>query len=165
MVLPMVTYYCETYTIKKAEHRRIHVFKLWCWRRLLRVSDREETKPVNLKGNQPWLLTGRTDAVAEAPVFWSPDVNSWLIGKVPDAGKDWEEEEKRASEEDMAGWTHWYNGHELGKTSADLRDRGLACSSPWSPKESDTAGQLNNITDKTWGRKKTKSSFRRSCCL
>ena len=64
----------------------------------------KEIKPVSLKGNQPWILAGRTDAKVEASVFWSSDVNSWLIGKVPDAGKDWGKKEKRESEDEMAGW-------------------------------------------------------------
>ena len=101
--------------------------------------------PVNLKGNQPWILVGRTDAEAEALVFWSSEANSWLMGKVPDAGKDWGQKEKRASEDEMAGWHHRYNGHELGQTSGDGEgQRGLACCSPWGCKESDTTGQLNN---------------------
>ena len=73
----------------------------------------KEIIPVNLKGNQPWILVGRTDAEAEAPVFWSPDVNSQLIGKVPNSGKDWGQKEKRASEDEMAGWHQQCNGHEL----------------------------------------------------
>ena len=76
-------------------------------------------KPVNLKGNQPWIPVGRTDAEAEAPVFWSSDVISQLIGKVPHAGKGWGQKEKRVSEDEMAGWQHGFNGHELGQTSGD----------------------------------------------
>ena len=76
----------------------------------------KEIKPVNLQGNQSWIFTGRTDA--EAPVFWSSDANRWLIGKVPDAGKDWGQKEKRASEDEMAGWHHQCK-HELGKTLRD----------------------------------------------
>ena len=82
---------------------------------------------------------------AEAPVFWSSDRNSWLIGKVPDAGKDWGQKEKRASEDEMARWHHWCNGHELGQTLGDGEgQRGLACCSPWGHKESDMTGRLNN---------------------
>ena len=79
--------------------------------------DSKESKPVNLKGNQLWIV-GKTDAKVETPVFWPSDVNSWLIGKVPD-GKDWGEKEKRASEDEMAGWLHQFNEHELGQTLAD----------------------------------------------
>ena len=94
--------------------------KNWCLRTVVLEKTPEsslhckEVKPVNLKGNKPWILVGRTDAEAEAPVFWSSDANSWLIGKVLDAGKDWGQKEKRALEDEMAGWHHWCNGHELG---------------------------------------------------
>ena len=107
--------------------------------------DCKEIKPVNLKGDQPWISTGRTEAEAEAPVFWSSDTNRWLIGKVPDAGKDWEQKEKRASEDEMAGQHHWCNEHELGQTLRDGDGQGgLECCSPWSCKELDMTGWLNN---------------------
>ena len=78
------------------------------------------------------------------PVFWSSDANSWLIGKVPDAGKDWGQE-KRMTEDEMAGWHHWWNRHELGQTLGDGKgQRGLVCCCPWGRKESDTTGGLNN---------------------
>ena len=89
MVFPVVMYGCEIWTMKKAERQSTVAFELWCWRRLLKALVSKEIKPVNLKGNQSWILLGRTDAESEAPVFSSSDVNSWLIGKVPDAGKDW----------------------------------------------------------------------------
>ena len=78
--------------------------------------DSKEIKPVNLKGNQPWILIGMIDADAEAPVFWSTDANSWIIEKVPDAGKDLEQK-KRASEDEMAGWHHRFKGRDLGQSS------------------------------------------------
>ena len=107
--------------------------------------DIKEIKSVNFKGNQPWILTGRTDAEVETQVFCSSDVNSWLIRKVPDAGKDWGQKEKRASENEMAGWYHWCDGHGLGQTSGDGEGQaGLAGCSPWGCKESDTTGRLNN---------------------
>ena len=107
--------------------------------------DDKEIKSVNLKGNQPWIVIGKIDAEAETPVFWSPDVKSWLIGKVRDAGKDWGQNEKRASEDELTGWHHGWNGHELGQTSGDGEGQGgLVCCSPWSSKESDMTGQLNN---------------------
>ena len=106
--------------------------------------DSKDIKPVNLKGNQPWILIGRTDAEAEAPVLWSSDVNSQLTGKLPDAGKDWGQK-KRASEDEMAGWHHQCNGHELGQTSRDSeRQWDLACYSPLGHKELDMTGRLNN---------------------
>ena len=102
-------------------------------------------KPVNLKGDRPWMFTGRTGAEAEVPIFWSSDANRQLIGKVPDAGKDWEQKEKRTSEDEMAGWHHWCNEHELGQTPGDSeRQGGLGRCSPWGCKESDTTGRLSN---------------------
>ena len=85
--------------------------------------DSKEIKLVNLKGDQPWIFTGRTDAATEALVFWSSDGNKWLIGKGSDAGKDWGQQEKMASEDEMAGWHHWYNDHEVGKLQEMVRDR------------------------------------------
>ena len=107
--------------------------------------DSKEIKPDNLKGNQPWILIGRIDAEAEAPAFWSPDTNSWPTGKVLDARKDWGQKEKRASEDEMAGWHYWCNEHELGQTPGDDEGQGnLVCCSPWGHKKSDPTGQLNN---------------------
>ena len=112
----------ESCTIKKAEHGRIDAFKLWCWRRLLRVPwrDSKEIKPVNPKGNQPWIFIGRTVAEAETSILWLPNSKSWLIGKDPNAGKDWRQEEKKPAEDEMVGWHHGLNGHEpeqrMGRT-------------------------------------------------
>ena len=90
MVFPVVTYSCENWTIKKAECQRFDAFKLWCWRRLLRVSwtARKSNQSILREIRPEYLLKGLTDAEAEAPVFWSSDANSRLIGKAPDAGKD-----------------------------------------------------------------------------
>ena len=112
---PVVMYGCESWMVKKEECWRMDSFKLWCWRRLLRVpwTARKITQ-VNLNGNQSWILIVlRTDVEAETPVFWSSDANGWLIEKVPDDGKDWGQKEKSASEDQMAGWHRWWNGHEL----------------------------------------------------
>ena len=101
MVFPVVMYGCESWTVKKAECQRIDAFELWCWRRLLRVSwTARRSKPVNPKENQYWIFIGRTDAESEAPILWPPNVKSWLIGKDPDAGKDWRWEEKGMTEDD-----------------------------------------------------------------
>ena len=112
--------------------------KNWClWTVVLEKTpqsplDSKELKPVNLKRDQPWICTGRTDAEAEAPVFWSFDVNRQLIGRVPDAGKDWGQKEERVSEGEIAGWHHRGNEHELGQTPGDGEAQGgLACCSPW----------------------------------
>ena len=108
MVFPVVMHRCESWTIEKDEHQRIDAFELQCWWRLLRVPwTAKRFQPVNPKGNQPWIFIGRTDAEAEAPILWPPDGKSQLIRKDPDAGKDWEQEEKRATEDEMVGWYHW----------------------------------------------------------
>ena len=107
--------------------------------------DSKEIKPVNLKGNQPWILVGRTDAEAEVPVFWSSDPNRQFIGQVPDAGKDQEQKAKRTSENKMLGRHHKCNEHELGQTLGDGEGQGgLAWCSPWGHKRSDMTGWLNN---------------------
>ena len=98
----------------------------------------EEIKPVNPKGNQPWISIGRTDAKAEVPILWPPDAKSWLIGKDPDAGKDWRQEEKGMTEDEMVGWHHQLNGHEFEQTLGDSEGQGsLACCGPWVQKELD----------------------------
>ena len=112
MVFPVVMYGCESWTIKKAEHWRTDAFKLWCWRRFESPLDCKEIKPAYLKGNQSWIFIGRIDAEVETPIRWPPDVKNWLIGKDPDAGKDWRWE-KGTTENKMAGWHHWLNGHEF----------------------------------------------------
>ena len=147
MVFPVVMYGCGSWTIKKAECQRIDAFKLWCWRRLLKVPWTQEIKSVNLKGDQPWIFIGRTDAEVEVPVFWPSDVKRWLIGKVPDAGKDQRQEEKKASEDETAGWHHWCNERELGQTPGDSEGQGgLVCHSPWDCKESDMTGDSTTTT-------------------
>ena len=88
MAFPVVMYGCESWTIKKAKHWRIDAFELSCWRKLESPLDCK-IKPVNPKGNQSWMFIGRSDAEAETPILWPPDVKNWLIGKDPDAGKDW----------------------------------------------------------------------------
>ena len=105
----------------------------------------KEIKPGNLKGNQPWIFIGRTNAKAEAPILWPPDTKSWLIGKDPDAGKDWGQEEKWAREDETIEWHHRCNVHELRQTLGDGEGQGgLACCSPWGCKESDATWQLNS---------------------
>ena len=111
MVFPVVMYGCESWTIRKAEHQRSDAFELWCWRRLFRVPlDCKEIKPVHPKGNQSWIFIRRTDAEVEAPIFWPPDAKKGLIGKDPDAGQDWRQEEKGMRE---IGWCYWLDGHEF----------------------------------------------------
>ena len=135
MVFPVVTYGYESWTIEKAECQRIDAFELWCWRGLLTLLDCKEIKSVNLKGNQPWIFTGRTDAEAEAPILWPPNAKSWLIGKDPDAVKDWGQENKGATEDEMVGWHHQICVHELEQTLGDSEgQRSLVCCSPWGHK-------------------------------
>ena len=113
MVFPVVLCGCESWTIKKAEHQRIDAFELLCWRRLLSPLDSKVTQPVHPKGNQSWIFIGRTDAEAQTPILWPPDVKKWLTWKDPDAGKDWRWEEKGSTEDEMVGWHHQLNGHEF----------------------------------------------------
>ena len=125
MVFPVVTYRCESWTIKKAE----------CWRTGTVVLEKtlesplnsKECKPVNPKGNQPWMFIGRTDAEAEAPILWPPDAKNWLIGNDPDAGKDWEQGEKGATEHEMAGWITDSMNRSLSKLQKIMKDRGARC--------------------------------------
>ena len=109
------------------------------------VWDSKKTKPVHPKGNQSWILIGTTDAEAEAPILWPPDVKNWLSGKDPDAGKDWRQEKKWTTEDEMVGWHHWLNRHEFEQAPGIGDGQGrLACCSPWGKKEST---QLSNWTD------------------
>ena len=142
MVFPVVMYGCESWTIKKAEHRKIDAFELWCWRRLL---DCKEMQPVHPKGDQSWVFIGRTDVEAETPILWPPDVKSWLIWKDPDAGKDWGQEEKGTTEDEMVGWHHWLNRNEFEQILGDSEGQGSqAYCSPWGCKEPNTTEWLNN---------------------
>ena len=132
------------------------VLKNWCFqivvleKALESPLDSKETKPVNSKGNRPWILNEQTDAEPEAPMFWSPNVKSQLIGKDPDAGKDWEQEEKRATDDEMVGCHQWLNRHEFEQTPGDSYGQGsLDCCTPWGHKESDTNEWLN-ITKYTY---------------
>ena len=107
--------------------------------------DNKEIKPVNPKGNQPWIVIGRTDAEGEAPIFWPPDANSWLIAKDPNAGKDWGQEEKGAVEDEMVGAHHWLNGHEFEQTPGDSKGQGnVVYCSPWDHKALDRTEWLND---------------------
>ena len=144
MVFPVVTYGCKSWTIKKAKCRRIDAFELWCWRRLETPLDCKEIQPVHPTGNQSWIFIGRTDAETETPILWPPDVKNWLIGKDPDAGKDWRQEGKGTTEDEMVGWHHWVNGHEFDQALGVGDVQGcLACCTLWGHKELDMTEQLN----------------------
>ena len=118
-------------------HKEGWVSKNWCFpavvleKTLESPLDSKEIKPVNPQRNQSWIFIGRTDAEAEAPIFWPSVAKSQLIGKDPDAGKDWRREEKGSTEDEMVGWHHQFNGYELGQTLGDGEGQGsLACCSP-----------------------------------
>ena len=143
MVFPVVMYGCESWTIGCRP-------KNWCfWTVVLEKTlesplDFKKIQPVHPKGNPPWIFIGRTDAEAEAPIIWPPNVKSWLTGKDPDAGKDWRQEEKGTMEGDMVGWHHRLNGHEFAQPlGVGHRQGSLACCSPWSREESDMSKWLN----------------------
>ena len=92
----------------------------------------------NPKWNQPWIFIGRTDTEAAAPILWPPDAKSWLIAKDSDAGKDWGQEEKWETEDEMVGWLHQLSGHEFEQIPGDTEGQGsLACGSPWGRKVPD----------------------------
>ena len=133
--------------------------KNWCfWTVVLEKTlesslDSKEIQPVNPKGNQSWILIGRTDAEAATSILWPPHVKNWLIGKDPDGDeKDWRWEEKGITEDEMVGWYHQLDGHEFEQaTGAGDGQGSLACCSPWGCKESDTTEQLNWINTNTGG--------------
>ena len=134
------------------DHKESWALKNWCfWMVLLEKTlesslDCKEIKPVNPQGNQSWILIGRTDAEAEAPILWPPDMKNWLIGKDPDVGKDWRWEEKEMTKDKMVGWHHWLDGHEFKQTPGAGYEQGsLACCGPcpWGCKELDTTEWLN----------------------
>ena len=134
----------ESWTVKKAECRRIDAFELWCWRRLLRVpwTARRSNYSI-LKETSPGFF-GRNDAKAETPVLWPPHAKGWLIGKDSDAGRDWGQEEKGTTEDEMVGRHHWHNEHGFGWTPGVGDGQGsLVYCSSWGRKESDTTERLN----------------------
>ena len=111
--------------------KKWHFWTVALQKTLERLLDCKEITPVNPKGDQPWILIGRTDAETEAPILWPPDVKSWLIGKDRDAGKDWGQEEKGTTEDEMAGWHHQLDGHEFEQApGVGDGQRSLACCSP-----------------------------------
>ena len=137
--------------IWELDHKEGWVPKNWCFGTVVLEKTLEspleckEIKPVNPKGNQPWIFIGGTEAEAEALIVWPSDVKIQLTGKVPDARKYWREKEKGTTEEEMVGWHHWLNGHEFAQTLGDGEGQGsLACCTPWDHKESDMTEWLNN---------------------
>ena len=124
--------------------------KNWCfWTVVLEKTlqsplDCKEIQPVHPKGDQSWVFIGRIDAEPEAPIFWPSDVKNWLIGKDPDAKKDWRQEEKGTTEDGVVGWHHWLDRQESEEApGVDYGQGGLACCSPWGRKESDVIKWVN----------------------
>ena len=150
MVFPVVMNGCEM------DYKESWAPKNWCfWSVVLEKTlesplDCREIKPVSPEGNQKWIFIGRTDAKAETPILWPPHLKNWLTGKDPDAGKDWRQEEKGMTEDEMVGWHHQLNGHE-SEPALGVGDgqASLGCCSPWGGKESDTTERLN-WTDLNW---------------
>ena len=135
----------ESWTIKKAERRRIDAFELWCWRRLLRVpwTARRSNQSILKEISAEYSLKGLMLKL-KLPILWPPDAKNWLIWKDPDAGKDWRQEEEGMTENKMVGWHHWLDGHEfLQALGVGDGQGGLVCCSPWGHKELDTTQQLN----------------------
>ena len=138
MIFPVVMFGCESWTLQKAE-----CWRNWCfWTVVLEKTlesplDCKEIQPVHPKGDQSWICIGRTDAEAEVPILWPPDAKNWLIGKDPDAGKDWRWDEKGMTEDEMVGWHHRLDGHGFGWTPwVGDGQGGLTCCSSWGRKES-----------------------------
>ena len=133
---PVVLYGCECWIIKKAESQELMLLNCAAedsWKSLGQEGDQTSQSKINL----PWILIGKTDA--EAPVLWPPNVKRWITGKDPDAGKDWRQDKKRVTKDEMVGWHHRLNGQEFEQTQGDTEgQRILVCFNPWGHKELDT---------------------------
>ena len=140
------------------DHKEGWVPKNWCFRIIILEKilksplDCKEIKPANPKGNQPWIFIGRTDAEVEVPMLWTLDVKSWITGKDPDGGKDWGQEEKGTTEDEMIGWHHWHSGHEFKQTQGDSEEQGSCSEEAWQAAVNGAAKSwiwLNNWTTMT----------------
>ena len=138
------------------DYKEIWVPKNWCfWTMVLEKTlesplDCKEIQPVSPKGNQSWIYIGRTDAEAESPILWLSDVKNIFIRKDPDAGKEWRQEEKGTTEDEMVGWHHWLDGHEFEQALGVGDGQGsLACYSPWGSRRvgREWSTELTNILD------------------
>ena len=145
MVFPVVMYRCESWAPKSGCFWTVELEKT-----LERPLDCKEIQPVHAKGNQSWMFIGRSDVEAETPVLWPPHVTSWLIWKDPDAGKDWRQEEKGMTEDEMAGWHHWLNGCEFDKLQKLMKDREAWCAAVHGVAKSWTP--LSDWTELNWRR-------------
>ena len=152
MIFPVIMYGCERWTVKKAEGWKIDAFELRCWRRLLRVpwTARRSNQSI-LKEISPGCSLEGMMAKAETPVLWPPHVKSWLTRKDSDAGRDWGQEEKGTTEDEMTGWHHRLDGHEFEWTpGVDDGQGGLVCCDLWGCKQSDTTEWLNWTELSNW---------------
>ena len=145
MVFPVIMYGCESWTYEEN-----WAPKNWCfWTVVLEKTpesplDCKEIQPVHPKGNQSWIFIGRAHAEAETPILRPPDVKNWCTGEDPDAGKDWEQEEKGTTEDEVVGWHHWLNGYEFQQApGAGDGQGGLTCCSSQGRRKSDTTEPLN----------------------
>ena len=144
MVFPVVMYGCESWTVKKAERWRIDAFELWCWRRLLRV-------PWTARRSNQSILKEISSGISFEGMmlklklqYFGYLMQSWLIGKDSDAGRDWGQEKKGTTEDEMAGWHHWLDGRGSGWTlGVGDGQRGLVCCDSWGREESDMTERLN----------------------
>ena len=144
MVFPVVMHRCESWTMK-AEHWRTDAFKLWWWR-VLRVPWTAKRWNQSILKESNWIFFERTDAEAEAPVLWPPDGKCWLTGKGPDAGKDWGQEEKETTEDEVVGWHHQLNDLEFEQTLGDNEGQGsMLCCMGWQ-----RIWQLRDGTAQVW---------------
>ena len=129
--------------------RKLSSEELMLWTVVLEMTlesplDCNEIHPVHLKGDEPWMFIGRTDVEAESTILWPSHAESWLMGKDPDAGRDWRQEKKETAEDEMAGWDHLLNAHVFDWTLAvGVGQGGRVCCDSWSLKQSDTTEWLN----------------------
>ena len=129
MVFPVVMYGCESWTVKKAEHQRIDAFELCCWKRLLRIpwTVRRSNSSIVKEISSEYSFIGSTNAEAETPIHRPPDAKIWLIGKDPDAGKDWRQKEKGPTQGEMVGWHYRLDGHEFKQDPGVVMNREAWC--------------------------------------
>ena len=149
MVFPVFMYGCKSWTVKKAECWRTDAFEMWCWRRLLRVpwTARRSNQSI-LKEISPGISLEGMMLKLKTPVLWPPHEKSWLTGKYSDAGRDWGQEEKGTTKDEMAGWHRWLDGRESEWTLGDGDGQGgLACCDSWGRKESTW---LSKWTELNW---------------